>query len=495
MITLAPNRGAMSVRTDGDDLAAAGAGACARCGARVPCACGGGARGGCGAGGAGGGGNTTPGRRFGSPQQSKGIRNVMSWAPGGSTTASVFAKDQDSRADSGDSDSEGSGRRRRSTGYGEDATVWHSDSSGGSARSVPSEESFNKSADYRGHLRDRRKSRSEENAAAAADGARDCRASRGSAEHGGARKRSRGVDDKISQGEDGGGSHSDQGTASNGSTSGAAAPARPKSPRSPRSHSSTRLKRVSGGGGGVGAEGNSSIDGDDAKGERATTATATNSDRDFSLRKEGNTDSRGGEGQEEGGGAKLARDIPPQAGHDTASNAAAPAERSTASADKGYTTSCRQGTGVVNDGPAVPQVASPGAPSVIGVASEVAGAPTPLGENITIPARRRSSAADAATAKLLVSDRPTDIPRTPRSPRLVGSSSETVKTAKRLSEALTFAASGSEERLLTSATVAAERAAVSRGPSPRRRSSAALAGALAVVEEAAVAANGTGGGC
>eukprot|EP00903_Cladosiphon_okamuranus_P006923 g6738.t1 len=462
--------GAIAVRTDGDDVAA-GAGECPRCGARVPCACGG-VRGGGGAGGAtGGGGNTTPGRRFGSPQQSKGLRNVMSWAPGSSVSASA-TKDQGG----GDGDDGGDRRSGRSSGHEEDATEWNPSSSGGTVGSVPSEESFSRSQ------KERRKSGGEEHCAA--EGARDFRLS-GDA---GARKRSRDAGLRKSRGEDGRGSDSaiDQGTDSGGSKdSGATAPERPKSPRSPRSHSSTRLKRVSGGD--SSSRGNGSIHGDDSEGKRTTLASAlTKSNRDTSPRREGSEKGNrtaDGEEEREGEGEHWhAQDQPSRIGDDAAhfskpkpSTGLAKTSRLEA---EDPAASSRQETSADNDPPTVPPTDSS----------------RPEHGNADGP-RRKSSAAAILNAAgwagaALSSDHLAATPRTPRSPRLVDSGSETFKTAKRLTEALTFAASGSEGGPLTTAATSAASCVGLTRLTPRRES-AALGGALAVVEEAADDANGT----
>lgn len=472
--------GTIAVRTDGDDCAVAGAGGCARCGARVPCACGG-ARGGGGAGGAtGGGGNTTPGRRFGSPQQSKGLRNVMSWAPGGSVSASA-AKGRG--RGSGVGDDGGDRRRGRSSGHEEHATEWNPSSSGGSVGSFSSEESFSQ--------KERRKSGGGERCAA--DGARHFRLSG----DGGARKRRRDTGLRKSQGEDGIGSTTDQGADSGGSKdNGATAPERPKSPRSPRSHSSTRLKRVSGGGS---SRGNGSIDGDDSEGERTTVATAlTISNRDPSPRRESSDNgNRTADGEEEEGGRehRLARIQPSRIGNDAASsNKPKPSTGFTeASRQKPEdpAASSRQETSADNGQP----TASPSVPTTSSTRPEVeapGGGGAQLRDGNAENPRRSSSAAATVTAAggaggALILDHLAATPRTPRSPRLVGSGSETFKTAKRLSEALTFAASGSEGGLLTNATSSA---ASRVGLTPRRESTA-LGGALAVVEEAAAEANGT----
>eukprot|EP00904_Undaria_pinnatifida_P004500 jgi/Undpi1/14050/HiC_scaffold_9.g03701.m1 len=106
---------AIPLRTDGDEAG----GPCVRCGARVPCACGGG---GIGDGGPGGGGNITPGRRFGSPQQSKGARHVMSWATGGSVTAGND-REEDGRTSASSSDDRGRRRRVSSSGGGSGGSV------------------------------------------------------------------------------------------------------------------------------------------------------------------------------------------------------------------------------------------------------------------------------------------------------------------------------------------------------------------------------------
>lgn len=497
--------GFIAVRTDGEDFTAAGAAGCTRCGAQVPCACGGGgggARGGGGggAGGAtGGGGNTTPGRRFGSPQQSKGLRNVMSWAPGGSISAST-AKGRDSGVGDGD----GVGKRRgRSSGYGENDTDRNSSSSGGSVGSMSSEESFNQpSSPHGSQRRERRKSGGEERGTA--DGVRVGRLSG----EGGARKRSRGVGLRESQGEDGSGSATDQGAGSGGSKdNGGTAPERPKSPRSPRSHSSTRLKRVSGGGS---SRGNGSIDGDDSDGERTTVTTLTISNRDPSLGRDGRDTGNGSgddDDEEEGDGHRPSRNQPPRAGDDTTPSgepstgligvsrqrAEQPAARS------------RQEMTADNDRPTASPAVSLTGSRRSSLAAPAGGETQVSGGNAVSPRRRSSAAAPAMTMPAsasgaaaiaaapagaggpLVLDHPAATPRTPRSPRLIGSGSETFKTAKRLSEALTFAASGGEEE--GPLTNAASSGAGRVGFTPRRES-AALGGALAAVEEAAAEANG-----
>lgn len=491
---------AIAVRTDGDDFAAAGAGACTRCGARVPCACGGGARGGgsVGGSGTGGGGNTTPGRRFGSPQQSKGLRNVMSWAPGGSASASASKGRGSGVSDDGGGDN-GGRRRRRSSCYGEDTAEWNPSSSDGSGGSVSSEGSLNQPSVSHGSQRRERSSTGGEEVGPA-EGTREFRFSGGVIGGGGLRKRSRGVGLRKSQ--DGSGSATDQGADSNGSRdNGATAPARPKSPRSPRSHSSTRLKRVSGG---DSSRGSCSIDGDDPEGERTTVVTTlSTSNRGPSQKSEGskNGDGRGEQGgeveeEEGGGGHRLVRNQPSRPNE----NSAPPANPSTGLTEvsrkqaEQRATCSRQNTSAADDR----STASPppgAAPGAVG---------TQLVGNAASPRRRSSAAAPAAmpapTSRAavvaaaaagvggsLVLDHLAVTPRTPRSPRLVSSGSETFKTAKRLSEALTFAASGSEGGLLTStASLAVGRL----GLTPRRES-AALGEALAVVLEAAAEANGT----
>lgn len=67
-----PAVGNVSLSTDADGKGDGGGGACTRCGARVSCACGVSS-------GAGGGSAPPGGRRFGSPQPSTGARSVMSW--------------------------------------------------------------------------------------------------------------------------------------------------------------------------------------------------------------------------------------------------------------------------------------------------------------------------------------------------------------------------------------------------------------------------------
>eukprot|EP00752_Nemacystus_decipiens_P006936 g6227.t1 len=421
----------------------------------------------------------------------------MSWAPGGSAST----QGRGSGVGDDDDDTESGRRRRRSSGNGEDDAERNPSSSGGSVGSVASEESSSQlSSPHGSHRRERRKSGGEEHGTE--DRAQDRRLSG----EGGARKRSRGVVLRESQGEVGRGSTADQGADRGGSKdNGATAPERPKSPRSPRSHSSTRLKRVSGGGS---SRGSGSIDGDDSEGERTTAATAlTVSNRHPSLGSEGND----GRGEEGGGEHRLVRNQTSSAGDDPA-----PSKPSTGligvSQERAEQPGARsrQGTNADNDRPTAPTAVSPKASSRASVAAP-AGEGAQLSGGNSVAPRRRSSAIAASTAATmpasasgaaaaaaataaaavpggsLVSDQPAATPRTPRSPRLVGSGSEAFKTARRLSEALTFAASGGEgEGLLTNA---ASKAASCVSLTPRRES-AALGGALAVVEEAATEAQG-----
>ncbi|CAM9421715.1 unnamed protein product, partial [Ectocarpus fasciculatus] len=504
-------------RADEDEnavaAAAAGGGGCPRCGARVPCACGG-ARGG-GGGGAGGGGNATPGRRFGSPQQSKGLRNVMSWATGGSITPPAGrgsegddGDSQDGSRSSNDGNRNGIERRRRRLADDEKGTTgWNSESSGGSVRSFSSAESFNKSSSSHGsRWRDRRKT---------GDGGKysssSPRDSGGASvvSSGGVRKRSssRGTGFRKSQeGDDGVGGGSDHETDSvDRSDNCLAAPARPKSPRSPRAHSSTRLKRVSGS---SSAEASGCPDGGESEGEgmAAAVGAATTKDGD-SMRRRGSSNTgvtdNGYEDQGEGT-ARLARSQPRGVDERTPASAtlAGTTESKAALHEASPTeeagiapTRRRQGDGAETEFSS--KGTSPGSPHLVAVESGASEKETRQSGSSTSPAIRRSSTTAAAAVAAsasgpdgtaaaavgggVVLDRLALTPRTPRSPRIVGSDSEPFKSAKRLSEALTFAASSSEEDFLTGTATAA--AAGSTGPTPRRESGA-LEGALAIVEEA-----------
>ncbi|CAN0383227.1 unnamed protein product [Ectocarpus sp. 12 AP-2014] len=119
---------------------------------------------------------------------------------------------------------------------------------------------------------------------------------------------------------------------------------------------------------------------------------------------------------------------------------------------------------------------SPGSPHLVAVEGGASEEGIRQSGSSTRPAIRRSSTAAAPIAL----DRLALTPRTPRSPRIVGSDSEPFKSAKRLSEALIFAASSSEEDFLTGSATGA---AGSAGHTPRRESGA-LGGPLAIVEEA-----------
>ncbi|CAM9509184.1 unnamed protein product [Ectocarpus sp. 13 AM-2016] len=477
-------------RADEDENAAAraaanGGGGCPRCGARVPCACGGG-RGG----GGGGGGNATPGRRFGSPQQSKGLRNVMSWATGGSITPPAG---RGSEGDDGDSQDgsrsgidvnrDGIERRRRSTDYEKGTTEWHSASSGGSVKSFSSAESFNKSSSSHGsRWRDRRKTG--DGGKKSSSSPRDSGAS--IVGNGGDRKRSsRGTgfqkSEEGSDGVDGGGDHETE--SADRSDNSLTAPARPKSPRSPRAHRSTRLKRVSGS---SSAEASGCPNGGESEGEgmAAAVAAATTEDSDSMRRRGSSNTGVTDKGYEDKGKGtpRLAPSQPP--GVDDESTAvsappdttepnavlheAPPTEAGTAPTRR------RQGDGAETE--VSSKGTCPGSPHLVAVEGGASEKGIRQSGSSTSPAIRRSSTAAAAIAL----DRLALTPRTPRSPRIVGSDSEPFKSAKRLSEALMFAASSSEEDFLTGTATAA---AGSTGHTPRRESGA-LGGPLAIVEEA-----------
>lgn len=448
---------ATALRTDGDEAG----GACVRCGARVPCACGGGV----GDGGAGGGGNITPGRRFGSPQQSKGTRHVMSWATGGSFAAGDD-RERDGEPRSSSPSSNGRGRRRRV-----------SSSSGGSGGSVENED-----LDGRGSGRSSSggsaRSRSSEDGQGSGGNERGRRVEGGSSAR---RKRCRAVEGRGSNdaGTVGGGSHggSDYRSKITDSNAGPAPAARPISPRSPPSQRPARLKRASGGSGSsVGSAGNASIEGVDSESERTPGAAA----RDTGFSK-----AEGGADPEEGAlparqqqargksppplstsaaaaaaeaetGARAAlgeaATMPPRATSTTPALPAAVADalheeaeggRVEAGAGGGLAAGPSAHQGFTPRTSATQEEARARSVALAEVAPRGSGGGAGRGPATVPPAAAAGLVAGANTAKGGAAlDRLGISPRTPRSPRLSGSGSDTFKTAKRLSEALTYAASG-----------------------------------------------------
>lgn len=431
------------LRTDGDETG----GPCVRCGTRVSCACGGGS---VGDGGIGGGGNITPGRRFGSPQQSKGTRHVMSWATGGSVAAGND-REGDGEPRNLSPSSNDPGRRRRV-----------SSSSGGSGGSVDN-------AEWDGRGSGGSSSGGSARSRSRGDGERSDGNERGRRVEGGSgarRKRCRAVEGMGSNDAgtvDGGfQSDSDHRSKSTDSNASPAPAARPISPRSPPSQRPARLKRASGGSGSsVGSVGIASVEGGDSESEKTLGAVAR--DTGLSTRKGGidREEDAVSARQEQAGGtspppfstsaaAGAAPTMTPCASSTTAALPAAVADalheevervciETGAGGELAAAPSTHQGctprtSGTQKEARARSVALVEAAPR----ASDVGAGRSPAAVPAAAGSTGGASTAKGGTAlgRLGIS------PRTPRSPRLSGSGSDTFKTAKRLSEALTYAASG-----------------------------------------------------
>lgn len=455
---------AITVKTDIDGTG----GACTRCGARVPCACGGG--------GAGGGGNTTPGRRFGSPRQSKGVRHVMSWATGGSVFVDNNTGKDGDRHNATSSTGDCITRRKRSSSGGSDAAEWDGRLRGRSS----SEESL------RHH-----DSGGQRDGGGGGEGSRDGADFRN---EGRRRSRAGGLSrasgEGNSNGSDSGRSNHNAGKVDSIDRPTAHEAARPTSPRSPRSQVSARLKRVSGGS--SSSAGNGGRDDDDLEGQGAPSVPPSESEP---RQRESSSGQEGGavfpRNSQQGDRATAA--TTPRALPNTFAPSAA-TDISTEDAER-----ARENTGTSADGK-LPVVTSTH-PTTASLGRMVQREPgvCPVGAagavSSTSGARRSSQAASApgasagaiAAAEEAALHRLGTSPRTPRSPRMSGSGSETVKTAKRLSEALMFAAGRSETGLISTVGVRD----LSPGSTPRRESS--VVRGMALTPRAAGAAIATPG--
>lgn len=483
-------------------------GACTRCGARVSCACG------SGGGGGGGGGSSTPGRRFGSPQQNKGIRHVMTWSTGGpiapdigqdgagtsSSSGNGELVNVQNRAASWGSNDECVGtrrrRRRRPTfgdGSGHDLECERrSLRRGGSS----SEESTDSHASSGPRAFDQQGSSS--SVIGCDDVAHSSRAGR---------KRGRVEDNITRRGSNDGNRDVDtsgrrigcdgDGSVNSTGSSIAHEAARPTSPTSPQFQSSARLKRVSDKGnpgtreiGTAFATPNKSrgiltmadeaadltLPGGDHRPQPCTTesslpivrkpvgiATSTPS---VSFRKLDESD----EGNEQIGEAR-------REGDRTVPSADPPPMPTTVQSSVSGTTP--EGSPGVEK-PAEPTIGRGVDPSEARRSSSMlltqASAPANVGDGDGGIARNRFGIS----------------PRTPRSPRMSTSGSDTFKTARRLSEALQFAAAGERDGVQPSKAEANTTKRVDReaGDGPERRGvgEAKTTGMLAAEAEAGAGA-------